>query len=325
MPRSAAALCRLAVSSAPADTPDAQLLRAFVASGGDDAFAELVRRHGPMVLGVCRRVLQDWHHAEDAFQATFLVLARKAASVVPREAVGNWLFGVAVRTARRVRAVNARRSDREKSGQDMRQFRTEPMDATQEREALAILDEEMSRLPEKYRLPLVLCDLESRPRREVAKQLELPEGTLSSRLATARKLLARRLARRGVSLSASALATVLSRNAASAGLPGALAVSTSKAAVLCATTGRVAADLVSARVAATADAPQPIAAISPYVTSWPPADHETCPGRLPRGKIRGRGRNCRLTWHPAGREAACSRHSGAGRMRQMPRAGAACT
>src|SRR5207247_11352285 len=124
------------------------------------AFEALVRRHGPMVLGVCRRMLGHAHDAEDAFQATFLVLVRKGASVQPREAVGNWLYGVACRTAQRARAVAARRRSRAKQGDGLPQ----PTAPTRELPAdwEPILDEELSRLPDKSRLPLVLCLLEGR-------------------------------------------------------------------------------------------------------------------------------------------------------------------
>src|SRR5580704_7786748 len=172
---------------------DGQVLECFVSRRDEAAFEVLVRRHGPMVLGLCKRVIGNVHDAEDAFQACFLVLARKAASVLPREAVGNWLYGVAYRTVRRVNAVSARRRAREKQVREMPQLTTEAPDPFRELEPL--LDQELSRLPDKYRLPLILCHLESRSRKEVARQLKLPEGTLSSRLATARKILADRLAR----------------------------------------------------------------------------------------------------------------------------------
>jgi RNA polymerase sigma factor (sigma-70 family) len=223
-------LRRAALFSEVAHLTDGELLELFLAHRSEAAFEALVHRHGPMVLGVCRRMIGDLHDAEDAFQATFLVLARKAASVAPREGVGNWLYGVAFRTAQRARAVRARRASHEKSGNDMRHLRTEPVDRIQDLERL--LDEKLNRLPDKYRLALILCDLENRPRKEAARQLKVPEGTPSSRLAAARKLLAKRLARHGTLLSASALATMLSRSAAAANVPSGLAKCTSKAASL---------------------------------------------------------------------------------------------
>jgi RNA polymerase sigma factor (sigma-70 family) len=229
---------------------DSQLLEYFLSRRDEVAFEALVRRHGPMVFAVCRRVIGNLHDAEDAFQATFLVLARKAASVSPREAVGNWLYGVAYRTARRARAVSARRRAREKQVKDMPHPSTEPADPLQELESL--LDPELSRLPYKYRLPLVLCELEGRPRKEVARQLKLPEGTLSSRLATGRKMLASRLARHGLATSGAMLAALLSQSAASASVPSSLVTSTAKAAGLFAA-GQAAAAVASTEVAALAE------------------------------------------------------------------------
>jgi RNA polymerase sigma factor (sigma-70 family) len=182
---------------------DGQLVACFVGRCDEAAFEALVRRHGPMVLDVCRRVAGNLHDAEDAFQATFLVLARKAAVVMPSEAVGNWLYGVAYRTALKARAVAARRRARERPVQDVAQPDAEPPEYR--RELQRLLDGELRRLPEKYRLPIVLCDLEGRPRRAVARQLGLPDGTLSNRLASGRHLLARRLARHGFFVAAGAL------------------------------------------------------------------------------------------------------------------------
>jgi DNA-directed RNA polymerase specialized sigma24 family protein len=121
----------------------------------------LVRRHGPLVFGVCKRVIGHTQDAEDAFQATFLVLARKASTVVPREAVGSWLYGVAYRTARRARAVAARHWTREKQVETMHETNAKPPQSVAEWEP--ILDDELGRLADKYRLPLVLCDLEGQP------------------------------------------------------------------------------------------------------------------------------------------------------------------
>src|SRR5262245_10494007 len=225
---------------------DGQLLGAFVERRDEAAFEALVRRHGPMVLGVCRRVLGCAHDAEDAFQATFLVLARKAASIAPREMVGNWLYGVAQRTALCARAGNLRRRSREKQVKAMPHPTIEPDVGWWELQAL--LDQELSRLPVLYRAPVVLCDLEGRSRKEVARHLDVPEGTLSSRLATARRLLAARLARRGLALSGGALATIVSAKAV-AGVPLALGASTVKAATAVAA-GQAAVGVVSAEVTA---------------------------------------------------------------------------
>ncbi len=203
---------------------DGQLLERYVAGRDEAAFEALVRRHGPMVWGVVRRVAGNGPDAEDAFQATFLVLVRKAAGLRARELVGNWLYGVAYRTALKARTAAARRRARERQVEQMPHPEVAADEAWSDLQPL--LDRELERLPEKYRVPLVLCELEGRGRKEVARQLRLPEGTLSSRLATARRMLAARLTRRGLTLSAAALGAVLSRQAAPAAVPRALLVST---------------------------------------------------------------------------------------------------
>jgi RNA polymerase sigma factor (sigma-70 family) len=214
---------------------DGQLLQRFIDDEDQRAFEALVRRHGPMVLGVCRRVIGHTQDAEDAFQAAFLVLARKAASVAPPEAVANWLYGVAYHTALKARAVAVRRRAREKQVQGMPEPQAVRDDLWQDLRPL--LDRELSRLPDKYRLPAVLCDLEGRSRREVAQQLKIPEGTLSSRLTTARKRLAQRLRRLGLVVPAGALAAVLAESATAEAVPGALVVSTIRAVTLFAAPG----------------------------------------------------------------------------------------
>jgi RNA polymerase sigma factor (sigma-70 family) len=163
---------------------------------------------------------------EDAFQATFLVLARKA-SVVKREALAGWLYAVAFRTARQARAANARRQARERHVEDMPDPEMAPAEPQDWR---PVLDQELSRLPEKHRAAIVLCDLEGVSRKEAARQLRVPEGTVSSRLANARRMLAQRLARRGVTLSGGALAVAMSQDAASAQVPPRLVSATGSAA-----------------------------------------------------------------------------------------------
>jgi RNA polymerase sigma factor (sigma-70 family) len=221
------------------------LLGAFLSRRDESAFEALVRRHGPMVLGVCRRVLGDLDEVEDAFQATFLVLARQAASIRGREAVGNWLYGVAYRTALHAHRVRFRRQAREKQVKDMPHPQVVPDDQWQELQSL--LDQELSGLPDKYRLPVVLCDLEGRARKDVARQLRIPEGTLSNRLSTARKMLARRLRRHGLTLPAGAVATFLSQARASAFVSAQLLGPTVQAATLLAAR-QTAAAIVSPRV-----------------------------------------------------------------------------
>jgi RNA polymerase sigma-70 factor (ECF subfamily) len=193
---------------------DGQLLSRFVATRDEEAFEALVRRHGPMVLGVCRRVLGDPHEADDAFQATFLVLATKAASVVPAEMLPNWLYGVARQTAVRARAASAKRRRRERQVLDMPEPQAvgaEPGD-----DLRPLLDAELACLPHKYRVAVVLCDLEGRSHKEVANLMGWPVGTLASRHSRGRKMLKERLVRRGIGLSSGAWAVVLSRDAVSA-------------------------------------------------------------------------------------------------------------
>ena len=164
------------------DRSDGQLLDLFVRKRDEAAFAAVVRRHGPMVLGVCRRVLGNSTDAEDAFQAAFLVLARKAASIGRRSLLAQWLHGVAYYTARRLRRANARRAARERPLADVREpVACDGVDLNEE--LLAILDEELGRLPERYRKPILLCDLEGITRREAARLIGCPEGTVAGRLA----------------------------------------------------------------------------------------------------------------------------------------------
>src|SRR5262249_13100262 len=191
----------------------------------------LVRRHGPMVLGVCRRILGHRQDA-DAFQAVFLVLARKAASVSPRNLLGNWLYGVAHQTAVRARALGIRRQSRERQVTAMPEFAAPP--DTGWDDLRPVLDEEVSRLPARYRAVAVLCDVQGRTRKDAARHLGCPEGSVSSRLARAREMLAKRLSRRGIALSAGALAALVSEHAA-ASLSSALIGSTISAAGVFAT------------------------------------------------------------------------------------------
>jgi RNA polymerase sigma factor (sigma-70 family) len=208
---------------------DGELLGCFIERRDEAALAALVKRHGPMVWGVCRRLLSH-HDAEDAFQATFLVLVRKSASIVPREMVGNWLYGAAHQTALQARRTAARRRAREVQVTQMPD--TEAVQQDQWPDVQPLLDQELSRLPDNYRVVIVLCDLEGRTRKEVARQLGVPEGTVAGRLARARAMLAKRLAQRGVTLSGGALEAVLAQNMVSAGVPGSVVSSTISAANL---------------------------------------------------------------------------------------------
>src|SRR6516165_4923152 len=198
-------LCRVLTPPEGAST-DGQLLARFVAARDEASFAALVRRHGPMVLGVCRRLLRHAQDAEDCFQATFLVLVRKASSV-RREAVGSWLYAVAYRTSLEARSVNARRRTRERQVEDMPHLQIPPVEPQDWR---PWLDHELNLLPEKYRAVIVACDLEGRSRKEAARLLGLAEGTVCSRLTRAHRLLAKRLSRYGLSVSGGVLAIALS-------------------------------------------------------------------------------------------------------------------
>jgi RNA polymerase sigma factor (sigma-70 family) len=215
------------------DPADGQLLGWFAANRDEAAFAALVRRHGPMVLGTCRRVLGHAQDAEDAFQATFLLLAQKA-SAVRRDAVAGWLHGVARRVALEARSARARRQLRERQVDELPQ---PAVAAAEPQDWPPLLDRELARLRAEYRAAVVLCDLEGLSRKEAARRLGVPEGTLSSRLARGRALLARRLAKCGVTLSAAALAAV-AREAQAA--PAALASETVRVGLLVAA-GQVAA------------------------------------------------------------------------------------
>jgi RNA polymerase sigma factor (sigma-70 family) len=219
----------------PIGISDGQLLTRFIAERDEAAFSALVRRHGPMVLGVCRRILGNAHDTDDAFQATFLVLVQKARSVLNHEAIGSWLHTVACRSAQQAKVRNMRRQHRERVVDGLPHALVPPPEPN---DWQPLVDEEVRRLPEKYRSAIVLCDLEGRPRKEAARQLHLAEGTLSSRLCRGRQLLAQRLTRRGITLSGGALAMSLSK--ASACVPPALVGMTTKAALLVAA-GRTAA------------------------------------------------------------------------------------
>jgi RNA polymerase sigma factor (sigma-70 family) len=200
-----------------------------------------------MVWGVCRRLLNQ-HDAEDAFQATFLVLVRKAASIVPRQRVANWLYGVAHQTALQARRNAARRRTREKQVTEMPEPAVMEQDLWSDLQPL--LDRELSRLPAAYREVIVLSDLEGKTRKEVARQLGLPEGTVGSRLARARTMLAKRLARHGLAVLGGALAAVLSEKAASAAVPTSVVSSTIKAVTFVAAGQVVATGTISVKVAA---------------------------------------------------------------------------
>jgi RNA polymerase sigma factor (sigma-70 family) len=197
-PATPLARCLRRVTTAP--EPDGRLLDRFRTGRDEAAFAELVARHARMVFGVCRRVLGNAHDAEDAFQAAFIVLVRRSGELTGRDTLGDWLYGVAYRTALKVRANAVKRRSKEAAAG--RPIAVEPHSPDGASEAL---DAELAALPAKYREPLVLCELEGRPRREVAATLGVPEGTVASRLATGKRMLADRLRRRGFAAGAGVL------------------------------------------------------------------------------------------------------------------------
>jgi RNA polymerase sigma factor (sigma-70 family) len=217
-----------------AEHRDSDLLERFVAQKDQAAFAVLVQRHGPLVLGVCRRVLANPHDADDAFQATFLVLARKAAEITRRDSLGGWLYEVAYHAALRTRSNAIRRRTLEQQAPVMipNDRCSDCFSETDRQEVCTVIDEELQQLPRKFRRPLVLCYLQGKTNTEAAQELGWPAGSMSRLLAQGRELLRKRLIRRGVApvVAGAALTTV--QGAASASIPSALADTTAQAASL---------------------------------------------------------------------------------------------
>jgi RNA polymerase sigma factor (sigma-70 family) len=227
------------------DLTDGQLLERFTSRRGEvaeAAFAALVQRHGSMVWGVCRRVLRDSHAAEDAFQATFLVLIKRAGSIRVDDLLGRWLHGVSCRVAMRAKVASARLRSRE--SQPVEDVAAAKDGAENRLDVTAVLDEELNRLPEKYRTPLVLCHLEGQSREMAAYQLGCPVGTIRGRLCRARRLLKARLIRRGFAVPAGLLTTVVCPRTAPAGLVNA----TARVALRLGSTRAISAGLISTSV-----------------------------------------------------------------------------
>jgi RNA polymerase sigma factor (sigma-70 family) len=208
---------RIAATDAADATADRQLLERFTRHQDEGAFETLVQRHGPLVWGVCRRILSDRHDAEDAFQVTLLVFVRKARTIGRGELLGHWLYGVAYRVAVRARANAARRRVHEYRAEV--HTPTDPCDEAVRRDLGPVLDEEVRRLPVKYRVPVILCYLQGKTNEEAAREMGCPKGTVLSRLARARERLRVRLTRRGLALSVGALAAGLSATGALAAVP----------------------------------------------------------------------------------------------------------
>ncbi len=206
---------------------DPQILERFVDGRDEAAFEALLVRHGPMVLNVCRQLLRDPHDAEDAFQAVFLVLVRKAGSIRLHDSLGPWLYTVAGRVAARARANRRRTRAREVSGGELPE--SPANESGDFLDVAGVIHEELGRLPERLRAPLVLCYLEGLTHELAARQLGCPVGTVHSRLSRARGLLHKRISRRGLAVSAAALGSLLGSNAMAGVVPFHLRMSLIKA------------------------------------------------------------------------------------------------
>jgi RNA polymerase sigma factor (sigma-70 family) len=238
---------RVALDERVRQLSDHELLPRFTGQGDEAAFHALLLRHGPMVLEVCRGVLGNEADGEDAFQATFLILARKASSIRKTESLGSWLHGVAYRTALKARAQAATR--RKIEARAPARPHAEPDDLTW-REVRQVLHEELMGLAERYRAPLVACFLEGKTQDEAAAQLGVAKTTLKERLERARSLLRARLVRRGLGPAAVLVAMAWPSATACACLPATLVSSTVKAAGLFAAGQAAAAEVISVKVAA---------------------------------------------------------------------------
>ena len=297
-PRALVRLVRRLAAPRAGGGDDAALLARFTAAGDEEAFAELVRRHGPMVRAVCRRVLRDDHLADDACQAAFLVLARKAGSVRRPGRLAGWLYGVGYRTALKARARRRRAVGPERPLRDVA-MPPSPPDADWA-DLRPVLDDEVSRLPDRYRDAFVLCVLEGRSLAEAAAILRCPRGTVGRRLSWCRERLRLRLVRRGVTLSAAAVGTAVADAGEAAPLPvGFVAGLTRSAVLFLAKTGP--AEGLSATAAALAEAVLRDVAAGRWrlvigltlLTSAPPSGW----GRPPAFRAEGRDRH--VTARPA--------------------------
>jgi RNA polymerase sigma-70 factor (ECF subfamily) len=227
-------LWKVAAPRAGGEASDGELLERFADTRDESAFTALVQRHGPMVFGVCRSILNDPNDADDAFQATFLVLVRKARSIGKPDSVASWLHGVAYRIASKARGAAARRRHQERQAPTM--SGSQPDDEAVWRDIRPLLHMEVERLPERYRKPFVLCYLEGKTNDEAAQILGWPKGTVLSSLSRAREKLRERLTRQGVALPAAVLTAMLARSEAPAAVPAVLAEATVRSALLYAAT-----------------------------------------------------------------------------------------
>src|SRR5262245_28611714 len=240
-------LLRRAVPAAPGEVSDAELLARFARQRDEAAFELLVWRHGPMVLSLCQRLLRHEQDAEDAFQATFLVLVRKAGSISKREALASWLYKVAYRIACRARSRAPVPCHQAERMPDLPA--ADDQSEVIWREVRSLLDEEVARLPEAYRRAVVLCYLEGKTNAEAARLLGWPLGTVASRLTRARDRLRAALQRRGCTVASATLVAVLAEKAVAATLPAEL-VRTTLGAAVAYTSGQAAAGVLSTKAVA---------------------------------------------------------------------------
>lgn len=227
---------------------DVELLELFLHQSQQDAFEQLLLRHGPMVMGICRRILSCSHEAEDAFQATFLILARQGTSIRQREQLASWLYGVATRTAQKLRRDSARWQSVTQEHSEPWTEENCPVEQLAQREARGVIDEEIQRLPKRYRAPVILCYLQGQTYSEAAEKIGCPPGTVSGQLARARDLLRARLTRRGLTLSASLISGLLIPRPSEAQMPLPLVEQTIRACCQAVQGHPLCADLVSQSV-----------------------------------------------------------------------------
>ena len=225
-------------SAGACDLSDGQLLDSFVVRHDGAAFETLLRRHGPLVLGVCRRILHDVHDADDAFQATFLLLVRQAASIAKRQSVGSWLYGVAYRIA--VKAKTRARRRRAHERRAVNRMSADGMEELLWRDLRPIIDEEVNHLPEKWRATVVLCFMEGMSYADAADHLKCSKGAVALRLEQARDRLRKRLQRRGLALTVGMVPALLTPDRTGVPVPPALANATAQAAWLWTAAGRAA-------------------------------------------------------------------------------------
>ena len=303
-------LNRLFATGTATAVGEAELLGRFVSQGDPAAFEAILQRHGPMVLQVCRRVLNDPNDVDDAFQATFLILVKKAASIRDREVLGTWLYGVARRVAVRAQTNARRRQSRERSDVEAVAMEEPRENHAETIELRLLLDDELERLPYRYRAPLVLCDLEGQTHEQAAAQLRCPIGTVKSRLSRGRDRLRDRLLRRGV-MPAGVLTSLVAAEKASA-VPSELLHATLRAATRLTTGKAVAAGVISIQVTDLMRGVMRSMVISKF---------KVAAGAVSRGRTHGRGRRLSFSSRRLDRIGPSSKHAVGRRRRSRPRPG----